>query len=227
MNAGSYCRKIIQGSSENHLRKGPRNRGNGDDAADAADVAVAAARQGMTAKPNDNLAAWLRKAMDEHEGALLRYAGRILGDAERGRDVVQDTFLRLLESGRDLDGGRLAQWLFTVCRNRCLDVFRKERRMTLMSEHVERSAAGSELAPDDAASGREQAGRVSAAMSALPPSQQEVLRLRFQNGFSYKRIAGITGLTVTNVGFLIHTGIQRLRRRFQVDGQSGREREAR
>lgn len=177
----------------------------------------------MTAEPNDNLAAWLRKAMDDHEGALLRYAERILGDSERGRDVVQDTFLRLLESGRDLEGGHLAQWLFTVCRNRCLDVFRKERRMTLISEHVERSAAGAELAPDDAASGREQAGRVVAAMAALPDNQQEVLRLRFQNGFSYKQIAGITGLTVTNVGFLIHTGIQRLRKRFQVDEQSGRE----
>jgi RNA polymerase sigma-70 factor (ECF subfamily) len=77
------------------------------------------------------------------------------------------------------------------------------------------------------ASGREQAGRVSAAMSALPPSQQEVLRLRFQNGFSYKQIAGITGLSVTNVGFLIHTGIQRLRKRFQVDGHSGRQGETR
>jgi RNA polymerase sigma factor (sigma-70 family) len=203
-----------------HLRKDLRNRGKGDD---AADVAEAAARQRMTAEPNDNLAAWLRKAMDEHEGALLRYAERILGDAERGRDVVQDTFLRLLESGRDLDGGRMAQWLFTVCRNRCLDVFRKERRMTLISEHVEQTHAGSELAPDDVVSDREQAGRVVAAMSALPDNQQEVLRLRFQNGFSYKQIAGITGLTVTNVGFLIHTGIQRLRKRFQVDGQCGRE----
>jgi RNA polymerase sigma-70 factor (ECF subfamily) len=99
--------------------------------------------------------------------------------------------------------------------------------MTLMSEHVERTHAGAELPPDDVASGREQAGRVSAAMSALPPSQQEVLRLRFQNGFSYKQIAGITGLSVTNVGFLIHTGIQRLRKRFQVDGHSGRQGETR
>ena len=177
----------------------------------------------MTAEPIDNLAAWLRKAMDDHEGALLRYAQRIIGDADRGRDVVQDTFLRMLESGRDLDGGRLTQWLFTVCRNRCLDVCRKERRMTLMSEHVERASAGSDPAPDDAASAREQAAVVSAAMSALPGNQQEVLRLRFQNGFSYKQIAGITGLSVTNVGFLIHTGLQRLRKRFQVDGHSGRE----
>jgi len=48
----------------------------------------------------------------------------------------------------------------------------------------------------------------------LPPNQQEVVRLKFQNGFSYKEIARITELSVTNVGFLIHTAVTRLRRDF-------------
>jgi RNA polymerase sigma factor (sigma-70 family) len=48
----------------------------------------------------------------------------------------------------------------------------------------------------------------------LPPNQQEVVRLKFQNGFSYKEIARITELSVTNVGFLIHTAVTRLRREF-------------
>ena len=102
----------------------------------------------MTGKAGDNLAAWLAKVMDDQEGPLLRYAGRILGDPERGRDVVQDTFMRLLESGRDLEGSHLVQWLFTVCRNRCLDVCRKERRMTLLTEHAERTTAGAEPGPE-------------------------------------------------------------------------------
>ena len=45
----------------------------------------------------------------------------------------------------------------------------------------------------------------------LPPNQQEVVRLKFQNGFSYKEIARITALSVSNVGFLIHTAVARLR----------------
>ena len=85
-----------------------------------------------------------------------------------------------------------------------------------LSEHTERTQAASEPPPDAAASDHEQAGRVSAAMSALPENQREVLRLRFQGGLSYKQIAGVTGLSVTNVGFLIHTAIGRLRKRFQV-----------
>ena len=39
------------------------------------------------------------------------------------------------------------------------------------------------------------------------------MRLKFQNGLSYKEIAHITNLSVTNVGFLIHTAIKTLRQR--------------
>lgn len=48
----------------------------------------------------------------------------------------------------------------------------------------------------------------------LPPNQQEVVRLKFQNGFSYKEISRITELSVSNVGFLIHTAVTRLRTEF-------------
>lgn len=169
-------------------------------------------------EPGENLAAWLGRVMDDHEGPLLRYAERILGDADRSRDVVQDTFLRLLNCGRDLDGGHLTQWLYTVCRNRCLDIFRKDRRMSLLTEYAEQTQPDGEPSPDDAVSSREQAHKAVEALSALPANQREVLRLRFQNGLSYKQIAGVTGLSVSNVGFLIHTGIGRLRKRFRVEG---------
>ena len=162
---------------------------------------------------------WLRLAMDRHEGPLLRYVTRILGDVDRGRDVVQDAFLRLWsQRPADWDEAHVAQWLFTVCRNLALDVRRKERRMSLLGEQQVTGAAGVAESPPAAAARREQVGLVGRALAALPDNQQEVLRLKFQNGFSYKQIAGITGLSVSNVGFLIHTGIRKLRDRFRVDG---------
>ena len=45
----------------------------------------------------------------------------------------------------------------------------------------------------------------------LTPNQQEVVRLKFQNGFSYQEISRITSLSVTNVGFILHTAIKSLR----------------
>ena len=162
---------------------------------------------------------WLRSVMDRHEGPLLRYAARILGDADRGRDVVQDAFMRLwTQRPSDWDDVHVAQWLFTVCRNLSLDICRKERRMSLLGEQQIAAAAHPAESPPAAAERREQAGQVALALADLPDNQQEVLRLKFQNGFSYKQIAGITGLSVSNVGFLIHTGLGTLRDRFRADG---------
>lgn len=49
-------------------------------------------------------------------------------------------------------------------------------------------------------------------IGALPESQREVMRLKFQDGFSYKEISSITGHSVSYVGVLIHEAMTRLRR---------------
>jgi RNA polymerase sigma factor (sigma-70 family) len=48
-------------------------------------------------------------------------------------------------------------------------------------------------------------------LEALPVNQREVVRLKFQNGFSYQEISRISGHSVSNVGYLIHAGIKSLR----------------
>ncbi len=163
---------------------------------------------------------WLRSVMGRYEGPLLRYAARITGEVERARDVVQDTFLRLL-CRRGPDQNHLAEWLFAVCRNRALDVRRKEKRMTALSDARTESQVSGEPAPPAEAERRETAGRLRRALAALPPRQQEVVRLKFENGFSYRQIAGVTGLSVSNVGFLIHTAIKSMRERLRP-GHAGR-----
>ena len=57
-----------------------------------------------------------------------------------------------------------------------------------------------------------------ALLDTLPPNQREVIRLKFQNGFSYQEISRISGHSVSNVGYLIHAGIKTLRGRL-FDGQ--------
>jgi len=170
----------------------------------------------MTTDRGDSSVQWLRSVLDRYEGPLLRYAARILGDADRAADVVQETFLRLVKSWGPGQEGGLAQWLFTVCRNRALDVCRKDRRMMQLGQQEEQIQGAREPTPDALADQHEQSARAAAALARLPANLQEVLRLKFQEGFSYKQIAAITGHSVSNVGFLIHTGIQKLRRQFGI-----------
>lgn len=165
---------------------------------------------------------WMRAVMDGHERPLLRYAARLLGDVERARDVVQDTFLQLWKMDPAPAGEHVAMWLFTVCRNRALNVIRKERRMRHLSRQQEVGRPSGQASPEAALEKREVAGQVAVALAQLPGNQQDVIRLKFQDGFSYKEIAGITGLSVSNVGFLLHKGIRTLRDQFRAAGLIGR-----
>ena len=68
----------------------------------------------------------------------------------------------------------------------------------------------------------EQMSDVLRAMETLPTNQREVLRLKFQCDLSYKEISEITKLSVTNVGFLIHTAIKTLRKELLAEAAKRR-----
>ena len=112
--------------------------------------------------------------------------------------------------------GHLAEWLFTVCRNRALDVLRKENRMKPLTEVDLATRPADAPSPAAEAERRETTSEVLRLLAGLPRNQQEVVRLKFQNGLSYQEISRVTQLTVTNVGFLIHTAIKTLRHELQA-----------
>lgn len=145
---------------------------------------------------------------------LIQYATRIIGDRERARDVVQETFAQLqprLAEGLDHTS---AKWLFSVCRNRALNVCRKERRMAYLDENVLDCRDNEELSPSKRLEEKEARRFLLEIVATLPVRQQEVLQLKFQDGLSYEEIGAITNLSVSNVGVLIHTALRKLRARF-------------
>lgn len=157
---------------------------------------------------------FVQNAVERFQAPLTRYAARLLADEDRARDVVQDTFVRLMAQPPAVIDGHLAEWLFTVCRHRSFDLLRKEGRMKRFAEGEAERVAGNEPRPGRALEHSETREALLRLIDRLPPNQQEVIRLKFQNGFSYKEISRITTLSVSNVGFLIHTAVQRLRREF-------------
>jgi len=163
---------------------------------------------------SDENAVFVRSAVEQYQAQLLRYATRLLRDPDRARDAVQDTFVRLLAQAPSAVDGHLAEWLFTVCRNRVFDVHRKESRMKQLSEGAAERVVAAEPRPGAGLEAEETHAAVLRLIDRLPPNQQEVIRLKFQNGFSYKEISRITQLSVTNVGFLIHTAVKALRRQW-------------
>jgi RNA polymerase sigma factor (sigma-70 family) len=166
-------------------------------------------RVAETVPADDDLTALLRR----FELPLLQYATRILGDRDRARDVVQETFVELERNDRRQTDSAPAKWLFTVCRNRALNICRKEKRMTYLDDQILESEQGDDPAPNERLEQEEARGFLLRIVATLPPRQQEVLQLKFQNDLTYQEIAEITKLSVSHVGVLIHTALKTLRSR--------------
>lgn len=165
-------------------------------------------------QPNELPGDFVESAVARHQAPLLRYASRLLGDADRARDVVQDTFIKLMAQKPESVAGHEAEWLFTVCRHGALDILRKEGRMKHFEEGETERLRAPDPRPGEGMEREETRAMLLTLMDRLPARQQELLRLKFLNGFSYKQISRITALSVSNVGFLIHSAVTRLRREF-------------
>ena len=66
--------------------------------------------------------------------------------------------------------------------------------------------------PSIEAERREQRTQVLDLLDRLPDNQREVVRLKFQSDLSYREIAEVTQLSVSNVGFLLHNALKQLRK---------------
>jgi RNA polymerase sigma factor (sigma-70 family) len=152
--------------------------------------------------------------LQRFERPLLQYATRILGDSDRARDVVQETFVKLQQGNRTELDHAPAKWLFTVCRNGALNICRKEKRMTYLDQELLETRESEQPAPAENLEAKEARGFLLKILETLPARQQEVLQLKFQNDLSYQEISEITELSVSNVGVMIHNALKTLRQRY-------------
>lgn len=159
------------------------------------------------------------QAVDSFQERLLRYAGKFVGDSETAREIVQETFLRFWKQPPSKVENHVAPWLFHVCRNLCIERQRKAQRMNA-SQLETWQLIDQESVESDAFDQLEKKDRFALAvrlMRDLPPKHQELLILKFQNGFSYKQIALITGMSTSHVGKVLHEVLTVLKKQIAKD----------
>jgi RNA polymerase sigma-70 factor (ECF subfamily) len=156
----------------------------------------------------------LQTLVEQYQYRLIRYLIYLLGRREGVDDLVQDTWLRVLERGSSYDGvSRFEPWLFTIARNLAFDQMRKRQTISLdSSENQEwETGASNEPSPFVLAARSEDAERLAQSMQTLGPIYREALILRFQEDLSLQEIAAVVGASVSTVSARIYRGLAALR----------------
>ena len=167
------------------------------------------------ATPSVDPPAEVLRLFGEHASSLYRFSRFSLGSAPEAEDVVQDTFLKLLQHLRaGGDRANLRAWLFEVAANACRDRLRWRVRWLPWQAELDRRT----VEPASEAPNRHLAGT---AFRSLAPRDRLLLSLRAQ-GLSYRRIAAAAAIREGSVGRLLARAVGRWKRRVEATMGSGK-----
>lgn len=174
---------------------------------------------------------WRVKMHDDHaefsrlvrrwEEPIRRLCARMTGDAERGNDLKQETFLRLFDRRKDYEPtGRFSTYLWRIALNLCYDELRRQERRREFLNASEASREGDAVSdhpseapgPDARAAQREEGELVRQALLQLPEIYRTVLVLRHYENLKLAKIAEILEIPEGTVNSRMAEALARLSR---------------
>lgn len=151
----------------------------------------------MTVKEYNN-------AVREYGDRIYRFIFRTIRDSHRADDIVQDSYEKLWRCVTEIEYRAVRSWLFTTAYNRMIDVIRKDSRLVGVEQYDDSSLFAAESRAD-------LNEVLHQALERLPASQRSVILLRDYEGYSYREIGDITGLSEAQVKSYIFRGRVALR----------------
>ena len=139
------------------------------------------------------------KCVDDFSDGIYRFILKNLGEEEKARDIVQDTYEKLWIRADNVSYEKARSYLFTTAYHTMIDWIRKEKRLTNLDE-----VNFNEYSYTDQYTGLNEI--LEQALQRLPEIQRSVILLRDYEGYSYQEIGEITGLNESQVKVYIYRG---------------------
>lgn len=149
---------------------------------------------------------------DQYFSEVYRFVLYRVGDQSLAEDIASDVFIRLLEAVKDGRGpdSNIKGWLIGTASHVVTDHFRKKYRRP--EEELPESLPDLEPGPASEVDQREQNRLVRGAYQKLTPEQQDVLALRFGQGYSLEETASRMDKNVNAVKALQFRALAALQR---------------
>ncbi len=153
-----------------------------------------------------------KKLFEYFAPRLKGYLMRLGSSEAQAEELVQDVMLTVWRKAALFDRRKAAAstWLFTIARNRRIDILRREKYPELDPEDPA-LVPDEEVQPDDAVIMAERKAEVQSAMATLPEEQVELVKLAFYKGWSHSEIAKETGLPLGTVKSRLRLSFTRLK----------------
>lgn len=137
---------------------------------------------------------------------LFRFALHLLQNVQEAEDAVQDVMAGIWAKRAEWpQWNSIPAYCMTATRNNCLDRLRR-RRINAVRAETAIQLKNPDGDPYEQVTGKEMITRIRQCMEALPPNQQQVVRLREMEGFSYNEIAQVLDMTLEQVKVNLHRG---------------------
>lgn len=176
--------------------------------------------------------------VNKHHGALIRMAMGYVADREVAEEVVQDTWMAVIQGlGRFEGRSSLRTWIFGIMIHKAKDRGVREKRHTTFSAFESFDDDGEEIVdpsrfhqsgewaghwalppqpwdeqtPEKLLAGRQAVNAMERAIDALPPTLKEVLVLRDIEGVDAKEVCDILRITEMNLYVRLHRARERVR----------------
>jgi RNA polymerase sigma factor (sigma-70 family) len=139
------------------------------------------------------------RSVEEFADPIYRFIRGNLKDENRANDIVQDSYERLWKHVTELEYPIVKSWLFSTAYHIMIDIIRRENRITNL-EGIPEQEALYETQYSDLSE------ILNKALDLLPEQQKTSVMLRDYEGYSYKEIGDITGLSEAQVKINIYRG---------------------
>jgi RNA polymerase sigma factor (sigma-70 family) len=137
------------------------------------------------------------RAVDLWADGLYRFVLKSICDSEKSKDIIQDCYEKLWFHHGNIDKEKVKAYLFTTAHHTMIDYIRKARHETLPDWNKI-----SEPLTDHGYTDLQEV--LHEAVQKLPAIQRSVILLRDYEGYSYREISGITGITEVQVKVYIY-----------------------
>lgn len=155
---------------------------------------------------------------------IKSYVLKLGANSAEAEEVAQDAMLTVWRKAASFDRTQasVSTWIFTIARNRRIDVIRKERRPEFDPSDPMLTPDNEPL-PDAALSVSERQERLEKAIRTLPPEQLDIIREAFFKAKTHAEIAEATRLPLGTVKSRLRLAFGRLRRALAGENIEGED----